>query len=82
MHVENLLQCTVIFLEDTENLAEHNHEKTFIVIDLYYLSPESSQYRRLDKAITNSKQIYLFSDYGIQSIKDGISFTLKVNMGI
>ena len=29
----------------------------------------------------DGNQIYRFSDYGIQSSKDGISFTLKANMG-
>ena len=33
------------------------------------------------KAITDDNQIYHFSDYGIQSGKDGICFTLKANMG-
>lgn len=33
------------------------------------------------KAITDDNQIYRFSDYGIQSGKDGICFTLKANMG-
>ena len=32
-------------------------------------------------AITDENQIYRFSDYGIQKSKDGISFTLKANMG-
>ena len=33
------------------------------------------------KAVTDDNQIYRFSDYGIQSGKDGICFTLKANMG-
>ena len=32
-------------------------------------------------AIRDDKQLYRFSDYGIQSSKDGIAFTLKANMG-
>ena len=32
-------------------------------------------------AIHDENQIYRFSDYGVQSSKDGISFTLKANMG-
>lgn len=32
-------------------------------------------------AIKDDNQIYRFSDYGIQSGKDGICFTLKANMG-
>ena len=37
----------------------------------------------LDKTIKidDNNQIYRFSDYGIQSGKDGICFTLKANMG-
>lgn len=51
------------------------------VDDRYYVQPDSYQYRRLSKAITDENQIYRFSDYGIQASKDGISFTLKANMG-
>lgn len=35
----------------------------------------------MSKAITDDSQIYRFSDYGIQSGKNGICFTLKANMG-
>ena len=49
--------------------------------DGYYLLPDSYQYRCLNAAMTDDNQIYRFSDYGIQSSKDGISFTLKANMG-
>ena len=49
--------------------------------DRYYVQPDSYQYRRLSKAITDENQIYRFSDYGIQTSKNGISFTLKANMG-
>lgn len=35
----------------------------------------------MNAAITDENQIYRFSDYGIQKSKDGISFTLKANMG-
>lgn len=47
----------------------------------YYLSQDSSNYRRLDKAMTDFNQIYRFSDYGVQRGKGSISFTLKANMG-
>ena len=47
----------------------------------FYIDENSSQYRKLKKAITDENQIYRFSDYGIQKSKDGISFTLKANMG-
>lgn len=50
--------------------------------DIYYLSEDSEQYKKLSSAINDDKQIYRFSDYGIQASKDRISFTLKANMGI
>ena len=49
--------------------------------DTLYLDHASDQYRRMDEYIRDSFQIYRFSDYGIQAGKDGISFTLKANMG-
>lgn len=51
------------------------------VDDKYYLSADSPEYKKLNTAMKDSEQIYRFSDYGIQSSKDGISFTLKANMG-
>ncbi len=51
------------------------------VDDCYYYSPDNPKYARLQKTITDSKQLYRFSDWGIQSSKDGIAFTLKANMG-
>ena len=39
------------------------------------------QYQKMKAAITDENQIYRFSDYGIQKSNDGISFTLKANMG-
>lgn len=47
----------------------------------YYYSSDNPKYERLRKAITDIKQFYRFSDWGIQSSKDGIAFTLKANMG-
>lgn len=47
----------------------------------YYYSLETPKHQRLSSFIVDEKQIYRFSDYGIQSSKDGISFTLKANMG-
>lgn len=47
----------------------------------YYLPQDSSNYQRLNAAMTDRDQIYRFSDYGIQRGKDSISFTLKANMG-
>lgn len=48
----------------------------------YYYRPDTPQYTRLQKAIIDDKQLYRFSDWGIQSSKNGIAFTLKANMGI
>lgn len=49
--------------------------------DSFYLHPGDYGYDRMEKAIKDEGQIYRFSDYGVQSSKDGISFTLKANMG-
>lgn len=49
--------------------------------DKYYYSPGSTKYQHLSRYITDKKQLYRFADFGIQSSKDGISFTLKANMG-
>lgn len=56
-------------------------DTSFKVDDRYYYSPDNPKYERLRKAITDDKQLYRFSDWGIQSSKDGIAFTLKANMG-
>lgn len=47
----------------------------------FYLSENTPKYNKVMKATKDDNQIYRFSDYGIQSSKDGISFTLKANMG-
>ena len=47
----------------------------------YYLQPGTYQYNKMADIINDENQIYRFSDYGVQSSKDGISFTLKANMG-
>ena len=49
--------------------------------DKYYLKPGTKQYKKMIEAMVDDNQIYRFSDYGIQGSKDGISFTLKANMG-
>ena len=49
--------------------------------DSFYLHPDDYGYDRMKEAIKDDRQIYRFSDYGVQSSKDGISFTLKANMG-
>lgn len=51
------------------------------VDESFYYSPQDRRFNRLHKAIIDSEQIYRFSDYGIQASRDGISFTLKANMG-
>ena len=51
------------------------------VDDQFYALPDSYQYWRLNDTIKDEDQIYRFSDYGIQASKEGISFTLKANMG-
>lgn len=51
------------------------------VAERYYYYPDNPKYERLLKAIADSKQLYRFSDWGIQASKDGIAFTLKANMG-
>lgn len=76
--------CEAFRFPDKCELTKHIFDiidKTVKADDSYYLSPESSQYKRLDKVITDPEQIYRFSDYGIQASRDGISFTLKANMG-
>ncbi len=47
----------------------------------YYLPEDSAKYNKMLNAITDENQVYRFSDFGIQAGKDGISFTLKANMG-
>ena len=46
-----------------------------------YLHSGDYGYDKMVAAIRDDKQLYRFSDYGIQSSKDGIAFTLKANMG-
>lgn len=56
-------------------------DKSAKIDERYYLHPGTYQYNRMADAINDENQIYRFSDYGIQSSKEGISFTLKANMG-
>ena len=46
-----------------------------------YFCEDSKEYQKLVAFIDDPKQVYRFSDYGIQKGRDGISFTLKANMG-
>lgn len=56
-------------------------DKSVKIEEKHYLRPGTYQYNKMVEAINDEKQIYRFSDYGIQSSKEGISFTLKANMG-
>lgn len=47
----------------------------------YYFRPGTAKHEKLNDYIQDNKQLYRFSDWGIQSSRDGISFTLKANMG-
>lgn len=47
----------------------------------FYLHPGDYGYDKMVATIRDDKQLYRFSDYGIQTSKDGIAFTLKANMG-
>ncbi len=49
--------------------------------DVFYFQPGTKKHLRLYNFIADNKQLYRFSDWGIQSSKDGIAFTLKANMG-
>lgn len=56
-------------------------DKTKEIDERYYLEQGTYQYEKMFSVINDENQIYRFSDYGVQSSKDGISFTLKANMG-
>lgn len=56
-------------------------DKSKEIDERYYLKPGTYQHNKMSDAIKDENQIYRFSDYGIQSSKEGISFTLKANMG-
>lgn len=65
-----LEKCITDIINTSVKVGEH-----------YYYLMDSSKYARLEKAIVNNKQLYRFSDWGIQSSKGVIAFTLKANMG-
>ncbi len=56
-------------------------DRTKRAAEEYYYSPGTKKFDRLNAYISDSEQLYRFSDYGIQASKDGIAFTLKANMG-
>lgn len=77
-------QCEAYQFPDKINLEKHIFDiidKSAKVENRFYLSENTPKYNKMVKAITDDNQIYRFSDYGIQSGKDGIAFTLKANMG-
>ena len=78
------LNCNRFTFPQPKPLEKHIFDvisKTAKAADGYYLPKESSNYQRLNNFMQDDQQIYRFSDYGIQSSRDGISFTLKANMG-
>lgn len=77
-------QCQNYRFPEKVKLTKHIFDvidKSAKVDGSFYLSPNTPKYAKMDKAITDNNQVYRFSDYGIQAGKDGISFTLKANMG-
>ena len=77
-------RCDRFAFPEKMPLVQHVFEvidKTQKVDKEYYLKEDSTQYKKMLDAIKDDNQIYRFSDYGIQSSKNGISFTLKANMG-
>ena len=78
------IACTAFSFPEKVSLEKHIFDiidKSKKVEEQFYLSSDSYQYQRLRKEMAEEDQIYRFSDYGIQASKDGISFTLKANMG-
>ena len=81
---KNEEMCNRFVFPDKTNLEKRVFDiidKTQKQEDCYYLKESTPQYRKMATAIHDDEQIYRFSDYGIQSSKNGISFTLKANMG-
>lgn len=78
------VECDEFQFPDEEPLLKHICGAIDFSVkaeDKLYYAPDSSKYERLNRVITDSNQIYRFADYGIQASKEGISFTLKANMG-
>ena len=81
---KNEEQCGRFAFPDKVPLEKHIFDiidKTIKCDETFYLKEGTPQYRKMESAIKDTEQIYRFSDYGIQSSKEGISFTLKANMG-
>ena len=80
----DVVQCESYHFPEKNKLGKRIFDildKTIKIDDSFYLPENTAKYYKMDKAITDDNQIYRFSDYGIQSGKDGICFTLKANMG-
>ena len=80
----NFAACNRFAFPQPQPLEKHIFDvidKTTRATDGYYLATESPSYNRLNNFIKDDGQIYRFSDYGIQAGRDGVSFTLKANMG-
>ena len=81
---KNYDMCNGFRFLDEQPLKKHIFDiidRSVKANDKYYLPKNSVHYQKMNAAITDENQIYRFSDYGIQKSKDGISFTLKANMG-
>ncbi len=80
----NKEECDAFQFPEEEPLSKHicgTIDYSLKAEDGLYYTPESPKHERLSRAITDSNQLYRFADYGIQSSKEGIAFTLKANMG-
>jgi len=77
-------ECDKFQFPQEEPLSRHvcgTIDLTVKAEDKLYYALGTLKYKRLNKAITDSNQVYRFADYGIQTSKEGIAFTLKANMG-
>lgn len=77
-------KCDEFSFPEKKQLEKHIFDvidKSVKADNSFYLPVDSIQYKKMVKAIDDENEIYRFSDYGIQKSKDGISFTLKANMG-
>ena len=80
----NYEQCQEYHFPEKVKLTTHIFDvidKSAKVDNRFYLPENSQKHLKMANAIKDENQIYRFSDYGIQAGKEGISFTLKANMG-
>lgn len=81
---KNFEMCNRLRFPEEQPLKKHIFDiidRSIQADDKFYLDENSVRYQKVKAAITDETQIYRFSDYGVQKSKDGISFTLKANMG-